>query len=477
MSSHENSHKNIINDSEVSENQNQEIPKNNQEQRSIVEPSTEFGSKKLFIIWIYIAGINELNSRNNSTSVLNIPNIINNNIDNNILLDEDEEDEDESRSIRDSAIFDDEEYFSYNLILNAYFNRQIGRNINFDDLKEKINNFIDIEKNEILEEKEEIKKNIIKYKSFKESYLKQKRLKKEELKKIYSNEIDNNKELNTIENNIIQIEFSTGEIINEDKKILTKFPNSILSACINKKVSLPQRKKKYFLDRNYSDFKLVLYYLKKSKLPKFKTIFEEKNFFKEITFWKIPINPSKKLLQFDINYSLNFFSLDKSFTILTKKNDSKGIILLNKKLKATSPYFEFILSVKSKEAFNNKKFLIALIDKKIFNREHLSCSFENKSAPFIFYWDVFNNYLVKNKIKNRFELEKKCICYLNNYEIKLGIKYEQINRCIKLYKNDKELNIEIKNIEPGFTPAFELDLDDCKIQLLQNSEYQDIFYL
>jgi hypothetical protein len=50
MSSHENSHKNIINDSEVSENQNQEIPKNNQEQRSIVEPSTEFGSKKLFII-------------------------------------------------------------------------------------------------------------------------------------------------------------------------------------------------------------------------------------------------------------------------------------------------------------------------------------------------------------------------------------------------------------------------------------------
>ena len=94
MSSHENSHKNIINDSEVSENQNQEIPKNNQEQRSIVEPSTEFGSKKLFIIWIYIAGINELNSRNNSTSVLNIPNIINNNIDNNTLLDEEEEDED-----------------------------------------------------------------------------------------------------------------------------------------------------------------------------------------------------------------------------------------------------------------------------------------------------------------------------------------------------------------------------------------------
>ena len=31
--------------------------------------------------------------------------------------------------------------------------------------------------------------------------------------------------------------------------------------------------------------------------------------------------------------------------------------------------------------------------------------------------------------------------------------------------------IEIKNIEPGLTPAFELDLNECRIQLLQNNEH------
>ena len=57
------------------------------------------------------------------------------------------------------------------------------------------------------------------------------------------------------------------------------------------------------------------------------------------------------------------------------------------------------------------------------------------------------------------------------------MKYDQKNRTIILYRNDIELNLEIKNIEPGLTPAIELDLDECRIQLLQNNEHQDLFYL
>ena len=189
------------------------------------------------------------------------------NIQQNILLD-DEEDDYPQEINHESTIFDAEEYYNYNLILNAYFNRQLGRALTYDNIKDKINSVIENEKNEILEEKEDIMKGIKNFKEFKESYLNQKRIKKEELKKLY---LDGKNEQKDEE---IQIEFSNGEIIKENKEILAKYPNSILAACINNKISLPKRKNSIFLDRNYSDFKLVLYFLKKSKLPKFKNISE-----------------------------------------------------------------------------------------------------------------------------------------------------------------------------------------------------------
>ena len=395
------------------------------------------------------------------------------NIQQNILLD-DEEDDYPQEINHESTIFDAEEYYNYNLILNAYFNRQLGRALTYDNIKDKINSVIENEKNEILEEKEDIMKGIKNFKEFKESYLNQKRIKKEELKKLY---LDGKNEQKHEE---IQIEFSNGEIIKENKEILAKYPNSILAACINNKISLPKRKNSIFLDRNYSDFKLVLYFLKKSKLPKFKNISEEKSFFKEIDFWKIPIkSSSKKLLQFDITYTPHFFKIDKSLTFLTKSNNFHGIILLNKTLKATSPYIEFIIFFN--EPFKiKKKFFIGLVDKKNFNKNHINSSFEDRTAPFVFYWDVYQNLIVKNKSNNTkhcFEMDQSCLCSLNNFEMKIGIKYDQKNRTIILYKNDIELNIDIKNIEPGLTPAIELNLDECKIQLLQNNEHQDIFYL
>ena len=46
-SSEENSHQNVTNNNIISEHQNQEEPKNIQEQRSIIDPSTELGSNIL----------------------------------------------------------------------------------------------------------------------------------------------------------------------------------------------------------------------------------------------------------------------------------------------------------------------------------------------------------------------------------------------------------------------------------------------
>ena len=266
------------------------------------------------------------------------------NIQPNILLPDEEEDDYPQEINQENTIFDAEDYYNYNLILNAYFNRQLGRTLTYENIKEKIDTLLDSEKNEILGTKEDIIKGIKNFNVFKDTYLKQKRTKKEDLKKMYANENDDIKKEKKEKKEEIQIELSTGEIIKEEKKILTKYPSSILAACINNKISLPKRKNSIFLDRNYSDFKLVLYFLKKSKLPKFKNIYEEKSFFREMDFWKIPIKPpQKKLVQFDIVYTPSFFKLDKSLTYLTKSNNFHGITLLNKTLKATSPYFEFII--------------------------------------------------------------------------------------------------------------------------------------
>ena len=195
-------------------------------------------------------------------------------------------------------------------------------------------------RNCIQEEKELIQKNIKNFINFKDSYLKQKRLKKEELKHLYlkgsKNDLKLNNENNSLfninilnenesdiinnKNSFIKLELSNGEIIKEEIKTLTKYPNSVLAACINGKISLPKRNGHFFLDRNPNDFKLLLYFLKKSKLPKFQNFFEEKNFFKELEFWRIPIKiSSKKRLQFDLNLTPNCFNIDKTKTTLTKK--------------------------------------------------------------------------------------------------------------------------------------------------------------
>jgi hypothetical protein len=290
------------------------------------------------------------------------------------------------------------------------------------------------------------------------------------------NENENNNIINKEKDDFIKIEFSNGEIIKEEIKTLIKYPNSVLAACINGKISLPQRNGHFFLDRNASDFKLLLYFLKKSKLPKFQNFIEEKNFFKEINFWRIPIKiSSKKRVQFDSNMTPSFFILDKTKTILTKKNNRHGIALLNISLKATTPFVEFTFCLNN-SLCKNKKLFFGLIDKKKFENKHINNTFEDRSAPFIFYWDLYKNKIFKNK-KGENISEKECKCILNMNEIKIGMKYNQLEHSIQLYRNDIELGVEIQNINPGLYPAIELHMEECKIKISSNNDYQESFYL
>ena len=341
------------------------------------------------------------------------------------------------------------------------------------------------------------------FKEFKNNFSKQNKQKKNKLKELFlsgkydidikdkkNNDANKNNNMNNKEKEkIVELELSNGEIIKIKISVLKKYPNSVLSAYIinneSKSELLSKRKGKIFIDREPQNFKNLIYYLENDKLPNFKNKSEEKKFFNEINFWKIPMNiSSKNILKFNPMFCPYFFAIDKKCQILSKLNFSKGIVLLNKKLTALTPYIEFSVHINFPN--REKKILLALVDENKIEKVDLNKSFEN-GVPFVFYWDLFGEKVVKT-VKNNFnfsfnrefktvELNKFCKCYKNNYEIKYGLYYNQQEHTIELIRDDVKLNIIIQNIEPGLTPAFEINNDNCKIRLSSRNKYQDKFYL
>ena len=322
--------------------------------------------------------------------------------------------------------------------------------------------------------------------------MKQKRIKKKQLKELFlSGKKDNNKseikEGNKIKikeenEKIIEIELSNGEIVKSKISVLKKYSNSVLAACLHENFNLPKRNGHIFLDRESESFKLLVYYLENNKLPIFKNNLEEKKFFREINYWRIPIHiSSKNILKFNNDLCPYFFSLDKKCQILSKSNLNHGIVLLNKKLTALTPYIEFNVSLNNPN--KNKKILLALVEESKIEKNDLNKSFEN-NVPFVFYWDLFSDKIFKSNKnvfnKNEFrsvELNRFCRCFKNNYETKFGLIYNQQDHNVELIRDDIKLDILIQNIEPGLTPALEIHIDNCKIHLSSRNKFQEKFYL
>ena len=361
--------------------------------------------------------------------------------------------------------------------------------------------FIFIYRNYIFNEKDSLQNQIKNFDDFKNKFLKQKRIKKSLLKKLflsgkkYFNKNEDNKIVEDNNNKIhednkkkedidkiVEIELSNGEIVKEKISILKKYSNSILAALLNSELNLPKRNGHIFFDRESKNFKLLLYYLENNKLPKFKNNIEEKNFFTEINYWKIPMHIStKNILKYNPDFCPYFFNLDKNNQILTKKNMNHGIVLLNKKLTALTPYIEFTINLNNVN--QNKKILLALVDENKIEKINLNKSFES-NVPFVFYWDLFNDKIVKayknycNRVEFRtVELNKFCRCYKNNYETKFGLIYNQQDHTVELIRDDIKLDILIQNIDPGLTPALEIHIEHCRIQLSSRNEYQEKFFL
>ena len=284
---------------------------------------------------------------------------------------------------------------------------------------------------------------------------------------------------------IIFFELSNGEKIKANDLYIKKYSNSVLAAYLNKENNFPKRNGHIFIDRDSQNFKNLLYYLEHNQLPSFKNNSEEKKFFSELNYWKIPIHiSSKNILKFNPIFCPYYFTFDKKCQLLTKNNLSKGIVLLNKKLNALNPYIEFSICLNYPN--REKKILLALVDENKIEKAHLNRSFEN-GVPFVFYWDLFGEKIVKkmnnnfnnnfNKEFRIFELNKFCRCYKNNFEIKYGLFYNQEYHSVELIREDVKLDIVIQNIDPGLTPAFEIANDNCKIKLSNRNKYHDKFFL
>ena len=123
---------------------NSDEPKISLEQRSLVDPSTELGSKIIYII--LLAGINELTRTDifhNSESAFRLNSSYNNILPNSFFpqrrfsIDE----EDSADMNPEDNIFEADEYYNYNEILSPYFNRQFTQ-LTYEGIEESINSIL-----------------------------------------------------------------------------------------------------------------------------------------------------------------------------------------------------------------------------------------------------------------------------------------------------------------------------------------------
>ena len=84
----------------------------------------------------------------------------------------------------------------------------------------------------------------------------------------------------------------------------------------------------------------MLHYLRNSSLPIFNNINEEREFFSELNFWKIPLIRKKIQFEFDPKWCCSIFTLDKSNTLLKKNLFLKLTISTNFNSSSFKPNFK-----------------------------------------------------------------------------------------------------------------------------------------
>ena len=381
----------------------------------------------------------------------------------------------------DSEFFGIEEFYNENnnnyddeLINPIIQQLQNNSGVTIDTLILNLNSVINNEKNGLISDLNTFSNNT---KNFKEDYTSQYKKKKQELENSYKSKFLNGIKDKLSDDQTIEIEFSDNKIEKCDLKDLIKYPYSKLSTYFTSLENIPKRNNHYFLDRNHETFLQILDFIKTEKIPNFTKKSGKKKFLDELSYWGINIKiEQKENLIFDKNYCPKYFILNKNNNILQKGNHFSGIVLIKRQLNYNNPYIEFYISIGN--LYNNHKIYFALVDASKFKSKYVNSSF-NKNVPFVFLWDIFGNKLFKpngEKTKSM-DLSKECKCYLNFNVTKFGLKYNHFENSIELFRNDINLGVEVKNIQPFLTPAIEINAEECKIQLLNNNDQQSKIFI
>jgi hypothetical protein len=285
--------------------------------------------------------------------------------------------------------------------------------------------------------------------------------------------------VNIKDSDILDLDVGGTQKITTLRSTLLKYPNSALAAMFSGKYEIAKHNERHFIDRDGSSFVYMINFLRNSKIPNFKDKPEEASFYEELEFWQIPykdeaINKIQNF--FDPEWYANTLILEYNNTTVKKHNLQHGIVFCKNNMSATNPYVEFNITMNIPSRGKSHLF-IGLVDKTKYKYEMIISTFW-KDSPSSYYWDVWNTKLIKtddNGIQVGSVSGYGCLC--EDYETKIGIKYDSKNRSVSFYKNGINQGIAFRNVPSGLTPSLDIWFESGTIEIMKNSTVVEKTYI
>ncbi|MCQ2817875.1 MAG: hypothetical protein MJ252_11475 [archaeon] len=178
--------------------------------------------------------------------------------------------------------------------------------------------------------------------------------------------------------------------------------------------------------------------------------------------------------------------MDKNNTVIKKQSKNNilinlidielGTVFCKNALDLYFSYIEFKVSMCINWKDKNHLY-IGLVDKSKFNPEDL-IAMNWKTAPSIYFWDVWNLTLYKNnEFGNTEGTASNYGCSCTGFDVLIGIKYDFKTRTVSFYKNSINLGIAFKNVPSGLTPAIDLGFESGTVQIMNNQKLQEKTFL
>lgn len=354
---------------------------------------------------------------------------------------------------------------------NLYINDNDNTFQHIEDLLESILFLISNEKTKIQNEKANL---INARQKFKEE---------SELRYIkHQKEIDNWKQslliaesLQCNENDILELDIGGMQKVTTTRSTLTKYPSSALAAMFSGRHKLPYHNGKIFIDRDGTNFLLMLQYLRNGKIPSFIDNSQRENFYEELDFWQIPFedytSKASSPFLFDPAWCAETLKIESEGKVINKCNVTHGIVFCAPVMDRVNNYVEFKVTI-SIPCRGKSHLFLGVVDKSKYKVENLLSTFW-KDCPSSYYWDAWNTKLIKideNGIQAGSLTGYGCHC--EDYETIFGIKYDEKMKTIEFYKNHANLGIAFRNVPSGLTPALDIWFESGKVEIL-NSTYPE----